>query len=498
MKLRPRFPLLGKMLLWLGLHLAVLAAAFVLFVGWQLRLGLDSLLSGTAGERLEALGEELSHAMVAAPRRDWPALLEAKARPYGLEPFLLLERGNWALGSASAVPPDVLERLNDERRPRAGRPGNGPGGGPPPRRGEGPRRGPRPSGPAADRGGPEAQALFLVRARGGKGYWAGIDLPLFVPRQQQPLHGVVLLRSDQLAGGGLFFDLMPWIGGGLAVLALSLAVWAPFFLGISRYASRLSKATSRIAEGRFDVRVGGSRSDELGMVGHSIESMARRLDRLVGGQRRFLGDVAHELCSPLARIRTGLGVLEHGMGEGSADRLASIEEDVEELSELVSEVLAFTRASTAPDSVKPEVVELRELVEQAASRECPGHELTIDLPESSGVTADRRLLARAVANLLRNADRHGGATSRIRVSGRRDGDAFELVVEDDGPGVDEAKLERLFEPFYRPDEARTRESGGAGLGLAIVRSAVEACGGSVAASRSPLGGLAVTLTLEPV
>lgn len=512
-----RFPLLAKMIGWLLLHLAVLAGAFLLFLNWQLRLGLDSLLSRASGERLTTLGSALASEMRNSSRSEWPEIVRTHTEPYGVETMLLLEGGRDIIGGGIEIPPDVDERLKEFNH-RGQRPAGGPRGEREGRRPaewrDGPREPmPRPFGPPNDRprppGGrdwdsegpetaielPEPLPAFLLRSRAG-GYWAAVDLPLFNPGKERPLHGMLLLRSADPSAGGLFFELRPWLLGGLAVLALSLLLWAPFIFGITRYLTKLSRATERIAEGRFEAKVGGSRSDELGSLGESIERMAGRLDHLLRGQKRFLGDVAHELCSPLARIRTGLGVLEHRLGEEDRKRLESIDEDVGELSELVSEVLAFTRAETAPESLKREAIGLQDLLVEIAARECPNHPVQIEMKEGLKALADRRLLGRAVANVLRNAQRHGGKDCQIRIRVARAGERVRLAIEDSGPGVPAAELGKLFEPFYRPDGARTREAGGAGLGLAIVRSAIEACSGDVRAGRSDLGGLKVWIELD--
>ncbi|WP_193213908.1 sensor histidine kinase [Luteolibacter marinus] len=499
MKERVRFPLLAKMMLWLLVHLLVLAAAFFAFVAWQLQLGLDSFLSGAAGDRLKGVGEVISSELRESPRHEWSSILARHEESLGVQVFLDMGREGWIGGQPDRVPPNVEERIKNTPRPQPL----------PPR---GPGRPPGPPGPAGGRGPlgdapppdetdredpprPVVEPVFLLRGEGGDGYWAGIDLPLFRPKRAQPLHGLLVLRSQDLAGGGLFFDLRPWILGGLAVLAISLVLWVPFFFGITRFLSRLSGVTESIAEGKFDVKVGSTRSDELGHLGVSIESMATRLDRLVRGQKRFLGDVAHELCSPLARIQTGLGVLEYGLSGDQQRRLESIEEDVTELSRLVSELLAFTKASTAAKAVKLEAVELAPVVELAIARECPGQLIELAVSEGLSVQVDRNLLSRAIANVLRNARTHGGDDCTIRIAASRAGKQVELRIADNGPGVAAADLPRLFEPFYRPDASRTRETGGAGLGLAIVLSGVEACGGSVRAENSPSSGLVVVFNL---
>jgi len=522
MKRRVRFPLMAKMLLWLCVHLGVLAAAFFIFVAWQLRLGLDSLLSGTAGERLKNIGEEISGDLRSSPRQNWPEVLKRYESSLGLGLSLQVNPPLWVGPPPEKLPANVERRIKEfrrppaaarpprgpERPPREGLPGDGfgppedpmfadrpPDGGPPGVRGfPPPDRRDRPE-LVSGGGRPKVRPDFLVRGDGGNGYWAGIDMPLMEARQGQPLHGLLVIRAADLSGGGLFFDLKPWIVGGLAVLGLSLVLWTPVFFGITRYLSRLSRTTEAIADGKFDARVGLSRSDELGSLGDSIESMASRLDRLVRGQKRFLGDVAHELCSPLARIRTGLGVLEYGLTPEQQVRLESIEEDVGELSQLVSEVLAFTKASTAPGSVRLEAVELAPVIQLALSRECPGQQAEVQIPEKLAVLADRNLFARAVANVLRNAARHGGDSCALKISAARHGDEVELRLSDNGPGVDPGDLPRLFEPFYRPDAARTREAGGVGLGLAIVRSGIEACRGTVRAENASPHGLSVVFRM---
>lgn len=492
MSRRVRFPLVGKMLLWLVVHLAVLALAFYLFVAWQLRLGLDSLLSGTAGERIRNVGDLVAAELRLVPRAEWPAILERHGKTLGLEISIDAGPGGWIGLGKPGIPANVERRIEAERRPEI-RPPRGPLGPP----GAGPlAEGPphrRPGEGAMER--QDSRPLFLMRGDPGGDYWAGVDVALFPPRTGKPPRGLMLLRSADLSGGGLFFDLKPWILGGLAVFAISLVLWAPFFIGITRYLKRLSVATEAIADGRFEVEIGPARSDELGALGSSIEAMAARLDRLVRGQKRFLGDVAHELCSPLARIRTGLGVLEFGLKDDQRPRWQAIEEDAEELARLVSEILAFSKATSAPSAVRLEAVELKDLLDAAISRECPGQSVQLQVGPESVVRCDRSLLARAVANVLRNARVHAGDHCKVTITARANGRWIDLTMADDGPGIDEKELDRMFEPFHRPDASRSRDTGGAGLGLAIVRAGIEASGGTVRAELVRPNGLALVFRL---
>ena len=301
---RPYFPLLAKVLGWLLLHLLILALAFGGFIGWQLGLGLDSLLSGSAGDRLRSCGDRKVTAA-------------------------LLDPGD-ADGFPSEIPANVKERMKTSLPPAPGPPGRGgrppgrgrPGDGPPPHDDfGGPGFGPDFDGPPDfdreppdfDRPPPEfdrdpelrgkrdfvpfSRPVFLVRGDGGNGYWAGIDLALSATRGQPPRHQLLLIRADRLDGSGMFFEFKPWLWGGVAVLVLSLAFWTPFVWSITRYVGKLTTATERIAAGHFKISLPSRGNDELGNLGHAIEAMAARLDHLITGQKRFLGDCGQASAS---------------------------------------------------------------------------------------------------------------------------------------------------------------------------------------------------------
>lgn len=501
------------MLGWLALHLGLLAAAFGLFVGFQLRVGLDSLLSGRTGERLRDIGESIGHDLRSSPRSEWGGILSRYSASLGLQVDLWRPQEEWHTNAFASVPPNVMARLKEARiaPPRQPdpmvdrRPPPGPGGFPPQMLG--PEGAPRagvfnpPPGPVdesmrpQDRMPPLAKPVFFLRGQSGDGYWAAIDVPLSTPRNQNPVHGLVLIRSNDLSGNGLFFEVRPWILGGIAVIALSIMFWIPFVLGITRYIRRLTSATEKIADGDFKVRIATGRHDELGRLGAAVSDMAGRLDHFVSGQRRFLADVAHELCAPLARLRTGIAILEPSVPADRQPRLQAVEEDADELARLIEEVLAFSRAGAGKPQLQP--CELESLLRDVTGREGGEMEIGFDLSTGLIAQADPRLLSRAFGNLVRNARIHAGKSARLRISGQLSDGLILLEFEDNGPGVAEEELGRLFEPFYRPDRSRTRDTGGSGLGLAIVQSCVEACGGRVAASRPSGGGFRVSVSLVP-
>lgn len=494
MKARPYFPLLAKVLGWLFLHLVILSLVFVAFVGWQLGLGLDSLLSGSAGERLRAFGDTVRTEILDLPKPEWNAAIQPIARQKNVTAgiFDLTNPADFPL----AVPPNVLGRAKTALPP------------PPP----GPRmHRPPPVDDYDDRGSfgerpaegrmarrlrttlPPNRPVFLLRGDKGDGYWAGIQLVMPAPPGQPGRHQLLLIRADRLDGSGMFFEFKPWLWGGLAVLALSLAFWTPFVWSITRYIHRLTSATDRIAAGQFKISLPSRGNDELGNLGHAIETMAARLEHLVSGQKRFLGDAAHELCAPLARLRTGLGILEMKLGDAEQSHLISIEADARELATLVEEILAFSRAGVRKP--RTQSISLEPLIREIAARESGERMPEINVPPHLTAIADPVLLGRALGNLIRNARIHAGTHARVVIDAVENADVVDLTVADDGPGVAPDDLPRLFEPFYRPDQSRSRDTGGSGLGLAIVRTAIEACGGEVMTSLPTAGGFAVTIRL---
>ena len=576
MKFLSRLPLLAKVLVWLLLHLLLLALCFGLFINWQLGFGLDSLLSGSAGERMKDFGDEVVQTLVDVDQEKWDQEVKRIGEQRGLEASLIFSQAE--LNQLKEIPANVKVRVTDLLPPQPsprqhgdnlppphsqglngedsmqGPPNGfrrpfppprfqqGPGGEglPPPGRprSQMPARNPQgeaqgtqastarfrahqddppmpgrrdmqapDEGPGQTKNNgtlpnsklaaslyvPESRPDFLIRGKDGNGYWAGLTIH-FPPLKGMPMHpAMILIHSHRLDGGGMFFDFMPWLRSGLAVLLLSVVFWTPFVWKITKYLSSLTAATDEIAAGRFQVSLPRRGQDELGTLGETIQSMAKRLDYMVSGQKRFLADAAHELCGPLARIRTGLGIMEARLEGADAASLQSIEADVAELAELVDEVLAFSRAGRRKAFRKR--VLLRDVALEAKAREAVSCEVKIEIPESLAITTDPALVSRAIGNLIRNASIHAGSDVTVTVLAEEKGGMISLRVEDDGHGVPPDELPHLFQPFYRLDRSRSRESGGSGLGMAIVRTAIEACGGEVYAYEVPGGGLGVHIRL---
>jgi two-component system, OmpR family, sensor histidine kinase CpxA len=258
----------------------------------------------------------------------------------------------------------------------------------------------------------------------------------------------------------------------------------------------MDHATEAIAQGRFGHHVALQRQDELGHLGEQINRMAVRLESFVKHQKRFLGDIAHELCAPIARIQFALGILEQKIDQPSETHLSVLHTEIQEMSSLVNELLLFSKVGVESGQVLLSRVELASAVQRAVAHQLPrSSAIDVSLPAGLFALAHEPYLVRAVSNLLRNALRYAGQHGPVEVTARREGDRVLLSVLDSGPGLPEGSHADVFAPFYRPEVDRSRDSGGAGLGLAIVKSCVEACRGDVTCRNRQPSGLDVTISL---
>jgi two-component system sensor histidine kinase CpxA len=339
----------------------------------------------------------------------------------------------------------------------------------------------------------------LLRTTGPTRYWLLATAWIDNPQAGAPMRVVFVAKANTLSGGGLVFDTTPWIILIFGTIIFSMLFWLPLARGITRSIAQITRATRQIADGRFDVRVDARRRDELGLLGEAINQMAGRLDGFVTGQKRFLGDIAHELCSPLARLQMTLGILEQRAQQEQSAYIRSASDKAEQIAALVGELLSFSKASFGAMAVTVQPVRILEVVEEAVRREAVEEAaIVVDVSGELVAAADPDLLIRAIGNLVRNAIRHAGAAGPITLSAAPVREGIQIVVADTGPGVPEAELPRIFDAFYRIDSSRTRETGGSGLGLAIVKSCVESlCGSVIARNRLP-HGLEVLITLPSV
>lgn len=271
---------------------------------------------------------------------------------------------------------------------------------------------------------------------------------------------------------------------------------------------RLRAATQQLAAGDLSARTGAPvsrRRDEITGLMRDFDAMAERLESLVKAQSRLLNDISHELRSPLARLNVALGLARQRSGVESADMLERIELEASRLNELIGRLLTLARLEDGERQAPRTPVPLDELVRniaedaefEAQARHC--HVRSV-IPEGDwSVRGNASLLHSAIENVVRNAIRYTREGSFVEIELQRaerpGGQEAVATVTDSGPGVPPDALTKLFQPFYRLDDARGRLTGGVGLGLAIAERAVRFHRGKVAASNRPEGGLVVEIRL---
>jgi two-component system sensor histidine kinase CpxA len=306
-----------------------------------------------------------------------------------------------------------------------------------------------------------------------------------------------MLVSPAFFTNPFFFEIKPWLGMAAAAVIISALCWLPLVRGLTRSVADMMHATCRISEGHFDVAVRTFRGDELGCLAVSIDRMAARLKTLTEGRKRFLGDVAHELRSPIARMRLAVEILERQARQDTQAHIDDLKDDIELMSQLTDELLQFARAEATHEPVTLIRTNVADAVQTAIQREsAEGADFRVAVDPSLYVQANTEFLIRSLANVLRNAVRYAAYRGPIRVSANRRNDHVVIRVTDCGPGVPEHSLDKIFAPFYRIDDARNRKTGGVGLGLAIVRTYIEACGGTVECRNSRPSGLEVLIQLR--
>jgi len=492
-----RHTLFSKIVVWFFLNLVLLGVVVLAIFQFRFNIDPDSVLWGRNAQGAHNVSRLVRFELAQAPSENWNALLDRYGKAYDLSFLLLGPRGERLAGVEIDLPPEVRQAVERAKMPPFGGANRA-------EFAEIERRSfDRPRGPGRH-GGPGhhgAQTPFLrVKTTDPTRYWIGHPMPVFAEDMGHPMPAVFLMVSDSIFKTGLYPEPMPWLITFAVIVFLSIAWWFPMVRSLTRPLAAVSQATEEIARGRFDSHLDESRSDEIGRLASAINRMTSRLNRYVHGQKRFLSDVAHELGSPVARLQMATGV----MGEKITDpdlrrNFDDITEEVEIMAGLVNELLSFSRAEINPAKVQLRPVRLAEVAARVVERENGGgSDVRVEIADDLVVVADPELLARALANPIRNAVRYAGDAGPIRITARRTPHHVIIEVADSGPGVPATLLDELFEPFFRRETDRDRQTGGAGLGLAIVKTCIEACQGSVAARNLEPHGLAVMMTLLPL
>lgn len=495
-------PLYARIAGWFLLNFVLVA--IVLFFFSKQYFSLESLVAGPAGDRITTLAERVGENLRASNEDEWPPNLKRLGIQHQLTFVALRNDGQSFTEEDISLPEAVLHELNSFKAP----PGDHPE-----RRGD--HRGP----PGIDRPGPPVKSdfgpgdfidldstddiddgqpvlshlLFAVQDHNGD-YWFANLLQLGRPDRdlRRPHSTILLIKSPTLSAHGLILDSRPWWRLGGIIIGVSILLWLPFAWSISRYIRSLTRRTISIARGNFEATDISHRGDELGHLGIAIDRLRQQLSGYVDGQKRFTSDIAHELCTPLARMQLSLGVLEQ-QATTSPEMITDLRDEVQQMSSMVDELLDFSRASMQPDKVSLESVDIATLAKEVIERE-GASTAKVDIRDKTLAKANPHLLRRALGNAVRNAMHH--ATGKeILIHTFSTADTLEILIDDQGSGIPEEDLPHIFEPFYRVDSARTREDGGTGLGLAIVGTCMLGCRGTASCENLREGGLRVILSL---
>ncbi|MGY1709323.1 sensor histidine kinase [Geodermatophilus sp. SYSU D00758] len=279
---------------------------------------------------------------------------------------------------------------------------------------------------------------------------------------------------------------------GLVPLLLSVTWWVTG--PALRPLDRIATAAEAIAEGDLSARIDHGGDPSLIPIATSFNRTAAALEARVRVDARFAVDVGHELRSPLTAMLGAVEVVEssaHELSPDGREGLALLRSEVLRFERLVADLLEIARADAGDADLVVEEIRLAALVEEAlARRELAGltpPRLQVDAQASDVVVrADKRRLERVLANLMDNAEKHGGGLTRVTVS--RGGTSARVLVDDDGPGIPEDERSRVFDRFARGSGSIRTRTEGAGLGLALVARHVKVMGGTVTAGESPSGG----------
>ncbi|MGO4173338.1 ATP-binding protein [Bosea sp. TAF32] len=289
----------------------------------------------------------------------------------------------------------------------------------------------------------------------------------------------ILTRRNAAYASNSHIFLLWMIGTSLILLTIAVL----FLRNQIRPILKLADAAEAFGKGRdADFRPRGAR--EVRRAGNAFIEMKRRVERSIGERTTMLNGVSHDLRTILTRFRLSLALMER------SSEIEALEKDVDEMSRMLEDYLAFARGDAGEVPVETDIRSLLEELKADAERQ--GHQTGLEVVGDPLVVIRPDAFRRLLTNLVSNAARYG---DRIAIRATHDARYLIVMVDDDGPGIPPDQREEVFRPFFRLDEARNVDGGGTGLGLAIARDIARAHGGDIMLSDSPLGGLRATVRL---
>ena len=339
--------------------------------------------------------------------------------------------------------------------------------------------------------------------------------PLMLEVEGITFVGPGLVRVNQ--ADYMLFLVKPRPGGDLRVIrheypivfiafmvSLSVGLCYLFVRGLLNPITQLRHASKRMAAGEIGVRVGNAskRLDEIGQLGRDFNYMSEQVESLLTSQKRLLADISHELRSPLTRLQLSIGIAlqqnESDMSDNMLAALERIEKEAFQIEDMIAQVLLLSRLDNQQPIQNLQTVTLGQIMtpiitDAQFEAEQKNKVLSYQADESINMHGDPLLLSSAIENILRNAIHYSNHLIQVSVSVQEKHIVW--IIEDDGNGIEESQLGRIFEAFYRDSTARDRKSGGVGLGLAIAHHAIEKHQGFIQAMNKPQSGLRITVSI---
>jgi two-component system sensor histidine kinase BaeS len=288
----------------------------------------------------------------------------------------------------------------------------------------------------------------------------------------------------------------------LGAIALAAAIALPFARSLVRPVLRFQTTARRLAAGDLQARTAAPGDDELGQLGRDLDTLAATLEANEQARRRWAADISHELRTPLGLLRAEIEALQDGVRPLDGAALDALHDDTLRLKRLVDDLYDLSLTDLGAQGYRRVETDPAEVLREDCNSFRPqftaaGLTLTLDhrLTKPVTIQADPQRLSQLFRNLIANSLRYTDPGGGLAVSLERTGDWLWIDFQDGPPGVPNEALPRLFERLYRVDGSRSRDTGGAGLGLAIARNICQAHGGRIEAKHAPQGGLWVHLEL---
>lgn len=290
----------------------------------------------------------------------------------------------------------------------------------------------------------------------------------------------------------------------LAMVVLSALLSVPLASLLVKPLLKLNSAISEVGKGNYGHRVELTRNDEIADLARGINNMASTLEMNRDARQRWIAEISHELRTPVAVLQGELEAMQDGIRKMDSQSVDSIHAEVLKLAQLIDDLHQLSQSDIGALECQMDKLCLADLLEsriRLAEATLQGAQLTYSVEAKDRpylINADEHRVGQLISNLLQNSARYTDAPGEIRVALSADINSVELVWEDSSPGVSEPEIALLFEPLYRAEKSRSRQLGGAGLGLSIVMRIVKAHGGSIAAMPSRLGGLKLVIRFPSI